>query len=339
MPGRDLLAQDRRARAGEAVDPLREIVDRARAGERAEALRIIEQFLKESPGSPLAARALLLAASFDHDAARAAERWQRIVTEYSATPEARDALAALARYRVALGEYAGAAEAAEKLLQMRDLREPLLSEARTWFLVARLGAGASPTDVRSLLREIGSAPWDGWASLALAGSYLSNGYAEEAEPLFRQAAEAGGGTALRASALFGAAEAENARHRSGAARDLYAAVIRDHPGTIEAALSGKRLETVVVDSIERTPTTVHPSPEGARLSVRLGDFPSEREAERFVEAFMARREEKPIIVEETGENGQPVFRVLVGSFGDSLPALDLIRDLADDGFEGTVVTP
>src|SRR5215510_4900782 len=79
VPSRgDSAPKDKRGRPPEAADPLGEIVQRARHGERAEALALIEQFLKESPGSPLAARALLLAASFDRDAERSAERWERI---------------------------------------------------------------------------------------------------------------------------------------------------------------------------------------------------------------------------------------------------------------------
>ena len=38
-------------------------------------------------------------------------------------------------------------------------------------------------------------------------------------------------------------------------------------------------------------------------------------------------------------NFAPAFRVLVGSFADSLPALDLIQDLLKDGYQGTVVAP
>jgi hypothetical protein len=106
-----------------------------------------------------------------------------------------------------------------------------------------------------------------------------------------------------------------------------------------AALSARRLETVVEDSTPQKPTTVQPVEGVSRLSVRLGDFATEREAERFVEEFSARRGEKPIIVEETGQNGAPAFRVLVGSFADSLPALDLIQDLLKDGYQGTVVAP
>jgi tetratricopeptide (TPR) repeat protein len=340
-PGRaDAERNERRDQAGEPADPLSEIVERARSGERAEALKIIEQFLKESPASPLAARALALAATLEPDAERAAARWERIAADYSATPEARDALLALARYHVARGRFTDAIASVERLLDGRDLREPQVSEARTWLLVARLGAGESAASLRSLQREIGSAPWDGWAALALASAFVSSGYPEEAEPLFRQAEEAEGGAALRAPALFGAADAERSRRRGAAARDLYERIVRDHPQSIEAALAAKRLETVVADSAAiPAATVVRPLPETARLSVSLGDFPNEPEAARFVEDFTARREEKPIVVEETGANGQPVFRVLIGSFADSIPALDLIRDLAEDGYTGIVVTP
>ncbi len=332
--------KEKRAPRGELVDPLREIVERARSGERAEALRIIEQFLKESPESPLAARALSLAASLERDAERAAARWERIASDYSATPEAREALLALTRYRAAGGLYTDAIESAERFLASRDLHEPQLSEARAWLLVSRLGAGESPVALRSHHREIGSAPWDGWASLALAGAFLSAGYPEEAEALFRQAEVAEGDEALRAPALLGAADLERARRRGGAARDLYERILRDHPEALEAALATKRLETVVADSAAApTTTVVQPLPATARLSVSLGDFPTEPEAARFVEDFTARREEKPIVVEETGADGEPVFRVLIGSFADSVPALDLIRDLAEDGYAGTVVTP
>ncbi len=332
--------KEKRATRGEAADPLREIVERARSGERDEALRIIEQFLKESPGSPLAARALSLAASLERDAERAAERWERIATDYSATPEARDALLALTRYRVARGLYTDAIASAERFLASRELHEPRVSEGRAWLLLARLGAGESPVALRSLQREIGIAPWDGWASLALAGAFLSAGYPEEAEALLRQAEEADGDAALRAPALLGAGDLERARRRGGAARDLYERIVREHPESIEAALATMRLETVVADSAAAPATTVvQPLPATARLSVSLGDFRTEPEAARFVDDFAARREEKPIVVEETGADGEPVFRVLIGSFADSVPALDLIRDLAEDGYVGTVVTP
>jgi tetratricopeptide (TPR) repeat protein len=323
---------------GAGADLLDEIRERARAGGRAEALGLIEQFLAESPRSPLAPRALLLAASIESDASLAARRWERIVADYAAAPESREALLALARYRVASAQYDAAIEALDILLKTKKPPEPAASEGRYWQIVASLGARASLEPLAISAREIRETPWDAYAQLALGKAFLAAGDTDRALERFASAASARGTDAPRCAALFGAAEAYRARGDAALAAARLEEVVRACPETVEGALAAERLRVLAAppDSTRSDRPADDPA-----VAVEVGSFGTRAEAERVLTELAARRAEKPRIVESAGTepDARVVFRVLLGAFRDRAPAEDLARELREDGYERAVVTP
>ncbi len=314
-----------------------EIRERARTGGRAEALGLIEQFLADSPKSPLAPKALLLAATLEEDAERAAARWDRVASEYAASPEAREARMALGRYRVARGQYDAAIEGLEVVANDRKAGEPAASEARFWLLIAQIGRGEPPDALRPALREIRATPWNGWAQVALAEALRKAGDTELALELFGRASAVRGEEALRCAALFGAAEARRARGDAERARGLYEEIAASCPGTIEGALAASRI-VPLPDSGGAGPPAQDDKPPPGRLAVELATFRTITETQRFVDDFSARRSEKPTVLEATDETGASLFRVLVGAFGDRAAAEDLARGLREAGFTAKVVS-
>jgi len=346
-PARVDAARPRAAGNAPGADLLREVRDRAKAGERREALGIIDTFLAESPTSPLTPSALLLAASLDASAERAAERWSRILSTYGDAPEAESAALCLMRYEFSMGFFPRVVEDAQDLLAKRRTGEPAASEAGYWSLLARIARGDDPAKLGGALERIEASPWPGRASVALGEAYLARGLPERALELAARESDNRDDDGVAAAALYLEARALWAvGDSSGAARALER-VVRRFPDSIEAAKAAEALEAS--DASARIPDATEA---GSRYAVVLGEFETLTEAERFVGEFSARRSERPRIspvqegdrpkaAGESGasterENGAARYQVSVGEFATPAHARDLVSDLAEEGFDARV---
>lgn len=342
-PSAGFAAREKPASPG--ADLLREVRERARAGERREALGIIDTFLADSPSSALTPAALLLAASLDTSAERAAERWSRILSTYSDSPEAEAAALEMMRYEFAMGFYPRVVEDAQELLSKRRTGEPAASEAAYWSLVARIARGDDPAKLLAALDRIEASPWPGRAAVALGEAFLARGLAERALELAARESDNRQEDGVACAALSLEARASLAVGDStGAVRALERAT-RRFPGSIEAARARKTLETL--DPSARIPDAADAAP---RYAVVLGEFETLADAERFVERFSARRAERPrvspvmTVVPATGDGDaartetytEARYQVSVGEFATPAHASDLLSDLAQDGFEARI---
>lgn len=310
---------------------------------------MIDTFLAESPPSALTPAALLLAASLDTNAERAAERWSRILSTYDASPEAEAAALLLMRYEFAMGFYPRVVEDAQELLSKRRTGEPASSEAAYWSLLARVARGDDPAKIAPALERIEASPWSGRAAVALGEAYLARGAAERALELAARESDSREDDAVACAALYLEARALwFVADSSGATRALER-IVRRFPGSIEAAKARASLESS--GSGRRIPDAA----EGAtRYAVGIGEFATLADAERFVEQFSARRAEQPRIVpiedeepargDDSDERGEKTrdgaavrYQVSVGEFATPAHAQDLVADLEHEGFDAHVV--
>lgn len=329
---RDADAERKRGKSEPARRPLpgAELLDevraRARAGERREALAIIETFLAESGDSPLAPSALLLAGYLETNAERAAERWTRIVSSYDAAPEASEALLALIRFEFARGFHPRVLEDARILAARRDVSEQLLSEAAYWAVSSRIAQGEDPARIASALERIHESPWSDRAAVVLAAAFRRSGLPERSIELTRRASGRHDDDAPSCAALYQMAQAHWARRDSSAATEVLRTIRTRCPDTIEAVRAGAALAASGGPALEILGT----SESEARYFVILAETASLEEAERFVREFTARRSERPSII--AGER----FEVSLGGFSDLAPAQDLVSDLESDGYTSRV---
>jgi tetratricopeptide (TPR) repeat protein len=305
---------------------LDEVRGRARAGERREALAIIDTFLAESADSPLAPSALLLAGSLETNAERAAERWTRIVSGYDAAPEVPEALVALIRYEFARGFHARVIEDARALAARRDVDEDLLSEGGYWAVISRIAQSEDPARIVPALERIRETPWSDRAAVALAAAFRRSGSPERAIDLTRRASTRRDDDGVACAALYQMAQAHWARRDSSAATEVLRTIRTRCPDTIESVRAGAALAEGGAAALEVLETDGGE----ARYFVILAEVASLEEAERFVREFTARRSERPSIV--AGER----FEVSLGGFADLAPAQDLALDLESDGYTSRV---